>query len=221
VTPQVQEPALIAFIGGAIAVAFIAFVLGFAPQKLLAGRPGHAGVRRTGALVSVSAATLGLAAYALGTALGGLHVGLGLGFAAAALGSIFVVDLRFMVIPDVQVLAVGLLAFFGPIKSDLVQAGLGALTGAVLLFLVREAFLRLRKIEALGFGDVKLMAAIGALTGPKLVLWVIVAASVLGAIFALVRNRGRIPGAPAVPFGAMAALPALAVIAASRLWGLG
>jgi Type II secretory pathway, prepilin signal peptidase PulO and related peptidases len=61
----------------------------------------------------------------------------------------------------------------------LVAAGLSS----GLMFAVGEIYFRLRRIEGLGFGDVKLMAMIGAFLGTKLSMFVIFAGSLLGSIF--------------------------------------
>jgi len=70
----------------------------------------------------------------------------------------------------------------GPLLSfgeALAAAGISAL----LLFVVGEVYFRIRKIEGLGFGDVKLMAMVGAFLGVKLSLLVIFAGSFLGSVF--------------------------------------
>jgi leader peptidase (prepilin peptidase)/N-methyltransferase len=46
----------------------------------------------------------------------------------------------------------------------------GMVLGAGFIYLVGEAWYYLRGVEAMGFGDVKLMAMVGAFLGPKLVL---------------------------------------------------
>jgi leader peptidase (prepilin peptidase)/N-methyltransferase len=66
-----------------------------------------------------------------------------------------------------------------------VEALLGAGICASLLFAVGEAYYRLRGVEGLGFGDVKLMAMVGAFLGTKLGLFVIFAGSLVGSLFGL------------------------------------
>ena len=58
-----------------------------------------------------------------------------------------------------------------------------AALSALLLFAVGELYYRLRGVEGLGFGDVKLMAMVGAFLGTKLSLFTIFAGSFLGSIF--------------------------------------
>ena len=48
---------------------------------------------------------------------------------------------------------------------DWLETVFGALAGAGSFLLLQQAYLRLRKLEALGMGDVKLMLSLGALVG--------------------------------------------------------
>lgn len=58
---------------------------------------------------------------------------------------------------------------------------LGAAIGAGMLYAVGWIYLKLRKIDGLGLGDVKLMAMAGAFLGPALTIFVLCTASLLGA----------------------------------------
>jgi len=66
--------------------------------------------------------------------------------------------------------------------SDLL---LGAAVGASFLYGVAAIYLRTRGVEGMGFGDVKLMALIGAFLGTKLTVLTIFAASLTGSLFGL------------------------------------
>jgi len=66
---------------------------------------------------------------------------------------------------------------------------LGALIGGGLLWGVAEAYLRLRGIEGMGFGDVKMMAMVGAFLGAPLALLTIMMGSLLGSIIGLIFIR--------------------------------
>lgn len=93
--------------------------------------------------------------------------------------------------------------FFGaPLTSGTVETTLGILLGAGFLFLVSEVYLRLRKIEGLGMGDVKLLAMTGAFFGPSCSLYTIFLGSLLGSIIgiALLLLVGRKMNQP-IPFG--------------------
>ena len=62
---------------------------------------------------------------------------------------------------------------------------LGAAVGASFLYGAAAIYLRARGVEGMGFGDVKLMALIGAFLGTKLTVLTIFAASLTGSIFGL------------------------------------
>ena len=96
---------------------------------------------------------------------------------------------------------------------------LGAAAGGGSLWLVRAAYFRWRHVEGMGFGDLKLMAAVGAFLGFKLTLLTIFLGAFTGAIIGgafifLARNRDS---AYELPFGSF--LGAAAMLAA--LWGRG
>lgn len=74
--------------------------------------------------------------------------------------------------------------------------------------------------EAMGFGDVKFIAAIGAFLGWKAVLFTIFASSIIGCLYGLgilALTRGK--AAPLIPFGPFLALGALVwMLGGSALW---
>jgi len=61
----------------------------------------------------------------------------------------------------------------------------GAALGSGLLWGVGAIYGKLRGVEAMGMGDVKMMAMVGAFTGPAGVLFTIFAASMVGAVVGL------------------------------------
>lgn len=68
---------------------------------------------------------------------------------------------------------------------SLIGSALGALVGGGSLWLVREAYYRLRHVEGMGLGDVKMMIMVGAFLGWQLTLLTIFIGSVLGSIVGL------------------------------------
>ena len=79
---------------------------------------------------------------------------------------------------------------FGLYNSpDWVLSLLGSLLGAVAgggsLWLVREVYFRLRKVEGMGLGDVKMMLMVGAYLGWQLTVLTVFVASLLGAIIGI------------------------------------
>jgi len=140
----------------------------------------------------------------------------GFGWLAIAITAI---DLRHMLVPDALVLPIGLLGlaaaagglFVGPIPSVL-----GMAVGGLGLLAVQRAMTHGLGRPALGDGDVKLMAALGAWTGWEgLPLLILVAASggLLAALAA--RAAGRLDRGSPLPFG-----PFLLAAAALVLLGL-
>ena len=80
-----------------------------------------------------------------------------------------------------------LLAFNWPLGAiSLLEALIGAGLGALFIYGVGEIYFRLRHIEGMGFGDVKLMAMVGAFLGAKLALFTIFTGALLGSIFGLI-----------------------------------
>jgi leader peptidase (prepilin peptidase)/N-methyltransferase len=62
---------------------------------------------------------------------------------------------------------------------------LGAAVGASFIYGAGAAYLRWRGMEGMGFGDVKLMAMVGAFLGMKLTIFTIFTASLAGSLFGL------------------------------------
>ena len=67
---------------------------------------------------------------------------------------------------------------------------LGAAVGASFLYGAAAIYLRARGVEGMGFGDVKLMALIGAFLGTRLTVLTIFASSLAGSFFGL-KHRSR------------------------------
>lgn len=70
-----------------------------------------------------------------------------------------------------------------------VSSLIGAVIGGGLLWAVREAYFRVRGVEGMGFGDVKMMAMVGAFLGGPLTLLTIMTGSVLGSAIGIVMMR--------------------------------
>ncbi len=66
---------------------------------------------------------------------------------------------------------------------SLLDSLLGAALGASFIYGAGAAYLRWRGAEGMGFGDVKLMAMVGAFLGMKLTIFTIFAASLAGSLF--------------------------------------
>jgi leader peptidase (prepilin peptidase) / N-methyltransferase len=99
-----------------------------------------------------------------------------------------------------------------PVLS-LADALLGAAFGSGLLWLVAEAYFRLRGREGMGFGDVKMMLMAGAFLGLKRTLLTILVGSVLGSVLGLAFMLARRKESDyELPFGSFLGMAAVLVI---------
>jgi leader peptidase (prepilin peptidase)/N-methyltransferase len=99
-----------------------------------------------------------------------------------------------------------------PVLS-LVDAILGAAVGSGLLWLVSEAYFRLRGREGMGLGDVKMMLMAGAFLGAKRTLLTILAGSLLGSVLGVAIILARRKDADyELPFGTFLGAGALLVV---------
>lgn len=128
------------------------------------------------------------------TALASLAVALKFGFtfeAVAALGltwsliALAGIDFRTQLLPDqitLTLLWVGLLLSLRPLFVMPVDAILGAAIGYLSLWSIFWLFKLLTGKEGLGYGDFKLLAALGAWLGPMALLPIVLIASIAGAV---------------------------------------
>ena len=89
----------------------------------------------------------------------------------------------------------------------------GSALGAGVLWGIGALYKRLRGVEAMGMGDVKMMSMVGAFTGPLGVLFTLLVASLVGAAvgLALIPLRGRTMK-DALPFGCFLAPTAVVAL---------
>jgi leader peptidase (prepilin peptidase)/N-methyltransferase len=100
---------------------------------------------------------------------------------------LLVIDLQHQILPN-EITVPGIvagLAFSLASPPGWRDAAIGAAAGGGVLWLVAWGYERLRGVEGLGFGDVKMLAMIGAFLGWQLMLLTLVAASVLGSLTAV------------------------------------
>lgn len=140
---------------------------------------------------------------------------------------LLVIDLQHQILPNEITLpgiAVGLAASLA-VEPGWIDALIGAVAGGGVLWLVAWGYERLRHHEGLGFGDVKMLAMIGAFLGWKLMLLTLVGASVLGSLTAgVLLLAGRAHWQSKLPLGtflAIAAVPAGLVGTAVVNWYAG
>ena len=147
------------------------------------------------------------------------------GFGYAALGAMLftwcmialaAIDIDTQLLPDsitLPMLWTGLIFNLRGTFVDLQSAVIGAVAGYLVLWIVYWAFKLATGKEGMGFGDFKLLAAIGAWLGWKMLPFVILASSFVGAVagigLMILARRGRDVPIPFGPYLAGAGLIAL------------
>ncbi len=154
-----------------------------------------------------------------------------LGFVRTAFGCamivLFVIDLQHRILPNAitvpgAVIGLVISVFLPP---GWVSSLIGVLIGGGLLFAIGETYYRVRGVDGLGMGDVKMLAMIGAFLGWQLALVTLMLASFGGAVLGiglLATGRGGMQAA--LPFGTFLAVgAAIAAVAGDPLvtWYLG
>lgn len=132
-------------------------------------------------------------------------------FFGCALIVLFAVDLEHYLLPNAVTLSgivVGLV-FSCFTEPGWRSAAAGTAIGGGVLFVIAEAYSRLRHEEGLGMGDVKMLAMIGAFVGWKLTIVTLMMASLAGSFVGLGVIATRRGGMKyALPFGTFLALGA-------------
>jgi len=136
----------------------------------------------TGALFALTAAHFGITPLFVVRALFG-----------CAMIVLFVIDLQHQILPN-EITVPGIVA--GLAASVFLEPGwrealIGAVAGGGSLWLIASAYRWLRGRDGLGFGDVKMLAMIGAFLGWKAMLLTLVFASFTGSLIALLLMAAR------------------------------
>jgi leader peptidase (prepilin peptidase)/N-methyltransferase len=138
----------------------------------------------------------------------------------AALLVVTFIDLDHMLIPDVISVTGVFVGLGGQLAFQLTTGEGDAMNGLVAMLiggggfqLIAWTFAKLRGVEGLGGGDVKLLAMIGAFTYPLAILQTVLVGSLVGTLVAvpavLLSREGR---ETRIPFGPFLALGALSVV---------
>jgi leader peptidase (prepilin peptidase)/N-methyltransferase len=138
---------------------------------------------------------------------------------ACAMIVLFAIDLRHRILPNVITLPgiVAGLAFSLFLPPGWLSSLAGLLVGGGVLWVIGEAYYRLRGIDGLGMGDVKMLAMIGAFLGWQLMLLTLVLASFAGSLVGIgliVLGRGGMKAA--LPFGTFLAVGAIVAAVAGE-----
>jgi leader peptidase (prepilin peptidase) / N-methyltransferase len=133
-----------------------------------------------------------------------------------ALIALTFIDFDTQLLPDditLPLLWLGLIFNLNNGFTDLKSAVLGAIFGYLILWSVYWLFKLVTGKEGMGYGDFKLLAAIGAWFGWQLLPAVILLSSVVGAVIGIgmIMFRGK-TGGTAIPFGPFLALGGIAAL---------
>lgn len=139
---------------------------------------------------------------------------------AAVLGSLCLalalIDLEHMILPDALTLpgaAFGLLLAVAGGPTPLLDAAVGTVLGAALPLGIIWVYRVLRGVEGMGFGDVKLLAMLGAFLGWQGMLLTLALAAVAGALVGLgLIVLGKGSRQTELPFGTFLCAAAMAVL---------
>lgn len=123
----------------------------------------------------------------------------------AALLAMSAIDIQTGYLPDSMTLPLlwaGLAINLGGTFASLRAAVIGAMAGYLFLWSIYSLFRWLRGVEGIGFGDLKLLAALGAWLGWAALPQVVLFAAVTGAVVGLIAMwRGRMRFEEPIPFG--------------------
>ena len=133
-----------------------------------------------------------------------------------ALITLTFIDYDTQLLPDditLPLLWIGLLFNLNGGFTDLKSAVIGAIIGYLILWSIYWLFKIVTKKEGMGYGDFKLLAAIGAWFGWQLIPAIILLSSILGAVIgiALIVLKGKSSQAT-IPFGPFLALGGIAAL---------
>jgi leader peptidase (prepilin peptidase)/N-methyltransferase len=129
------------------------------------------------------------------------------------------IDLKKQLLPDnmtLPLLWAGISLSFFDVFTDLTSSVIGAIAGYLILWSVYQLFKLLTKKEGMGFGDFKLLAALGAWAGFSYLPQIILVSSVVGSITGIsMLLIGKTKQQQPIPFG-----PYLAIAGwIALLWG--
>ena len=153
--------------------------------------------------VELAAATIAVAAVVLISDPVAVWLACGLGWSLLCLSWI---DAETLLLPDVLTLPLvlaGLAAAIPAGQEGMLDAGIGAAAGYGVLWLVARVYQSVSKVQGLGEGDFKLLAAAGAWAGWESLPWILFTASVLGIAAALAARMAghEITRTTRIPFG--------------------
>ncbi len=126
-------------------------------------------------------------------------------FLTAMLIAMAGIDIDHQLLPDnmtIPLMWAGILLAFPAVHTDLASSVLGAMSGYLVLWSIYHLFRLLTGKEGMGYGDFKLLAALGAWMGWQMLPLVVLLSSVVGAVVGLVlMGTGQLKRGKPMPFG--------------------
>ena len=115
------------------------------------------------------------------------------------------IDIDHQLLPDnltIPLMWLGIVLSFWSVHTDLASSVIGAIAGYLFLWTIYQLFRLLTGKEGMGYGDFKLMAALGAWLGWDMLPLIILLSSVVGAVAGLtLMATGRLKRDKPMPFG--------------------
>src|SRR5262249_38358232 len=150
-----------------------------------------------------------------------VQVGFGL-LLLSILGLLAIIELTRMILPDQLTLLLGLIGLVQSVTlatPSMIDAALGAMFAAGFLFMLKMVYRKLRTVDGLGLGDVKLSAAVDMWIGwynlPLMLLVASTSALLVVVLYAFkepaVTRLTRIPFGPILGLGAITAWLAMVI----------
>ncbi len=130
------------------------------------------------------------------------------------------IDLQLFILPDILTIPLAVVAFplavwvFG---MDWLDSLLGAILGTGLLLAVMVIFKKLRGIDGLGMGDVKLMIGLGFLSGLNGLSFLLLTACISALLLAFIWTKGKGRNAQ-IPFGPFLSMGGLTALLWTNVW---
>ena len=126
-------------------------------------------------------------------------------FLTAMLVAMAGIDIDHQLLPDnmtIPLMWAGILISFWSVHAGLVSSVTGAIAGYLILWSVYHLFRLLTGKEGMGYGDFKLLAALGAWMGWQMLPLIVLLSSVVGAVVGMVLiGTGRLRKDKPMPFG--------------------
>ena len=126
-------------------------------------------------------------------------------FLTALLIAMAGIDIDHQLLPDnitIPLMWAGILISFWAIHTDLSSSVTGAIAGYLILWSVYHVFRLLTGKEGMGYGDFKLLAALGAWLGWQMLPLIVLLSSVVGALVGVIlMASGRLKKDKPMPFG--------------------